>query len=208
MDIFVRLTEGYEVMESFIKSYADSCDKLIVYEHGESSRKHIHFYAVNSQIKPDAIKTRIKKYLNVSSYDKSRWSFKTATDDGCIVYMTKGRLEPSYVKGFTQEEVVVYKDRWIERTAETSKSTKSNGPTQYDMAMEVYDMISNKRDINNLHTIDVYELCVKSALKVLHKHRKGFDENSIRKVVQPAYTMIEGCKEQFVNSIVRRFFDK
>lgn len=208
MDIFVRLTEGYDVMEGFIKSYADSCDKLVVYEHGESSRKHIHFYAVKSQIKPDAIKTRIKKYLNVVSYDKSRWSFKTATDDGCIVYMTKGRLEPSYVKGFTQEEIVAYKDRWVERTAETSKSTKASGPTQYDMSMEVYDIMSTTRNTANLHTIEIYELCVKTALKVLHKHRKGFDENSIRKIVQPAYTRFENCKVDFVQSVVRRFFDR
>lgn len=205
MDWFVRITESYDTLEGFIHKLAEECSKLIVYEHGETSRKHIHFYARECKIKTDAIKTRVKKHLNIKAYEKNKWSFKTADDDGCIVYMTKGRLEPMFVKGFTQEEVSSYKDKWVERTPETSSEKKSGGPTQYDMAMEVYEIVKTRK-ATDLHTIEVYELCMNIALDVLHKHRKGFDENSIRKVVQPAYTKLEHCRQQFVQKLVHNFF--
>ena len=93
MDLFVRITITYEELEGFMEKFAEDCDKLIVYQH-DASRKHIHFYAVNCRIKTDAIKTRIKKYLHVTQWDKSNWSFKSADNPSCITYMSKGKLDP------------------------------------------------------------------------------------------------------------------
>lgn len=51
------------------------------------------------------------------------WSFKQCDSDlqTPVIYMSKGKLEPFYVKGFTQEEIDSCKDRWVERTPETSQ---------------------------------------------------------------------------------------
>jgi len=223
MSLFVRVSESYASLEGFFSSLSDVCGKLIVYEHSEkSSNVHVHFYTEECAIKPDAMKIRIKKHLHVTSYDKTKWSFKTASDPDCIVYMSKGRLEPCLVKGFTQDEVVAYKDRWVERTSETSHTTKAV-VSQYDMSMEVFDLICKKYHIqrpfesNDLaddftthhqDAQDIYSDCIRYAMKVCRKHRKGFDENSIRKIVSPAFTRFTVGQECFVNKLVRGFFSQ
>lgn len=210
MDWFVRITETYEKLEGFIEKLAESCDKLVVYEHGEEvSRKHIHFYAVQCKIKTDAIKVRVKKHLQVANYPKDKWAFETAYDDGCIVYMTKGKLEPVYCKGFTQEELIAYRDKWVDRTPETVRAvSKPTGPSQYDLAMEVYEIVKANKKLEDLHTIEIYELCVKASIKVHHQYRKGFCDHSLKKVVQTAYTKIEGCKDSLIRKMVDNFFNR
>jgi len=207
MDIFVRVTESYEALSGFIDKLALDCEKLVVYEHN-GTRKHIHFYAVNCRIKTDAIKTRIKKHLHVTVYDKSNWSFKSADDSGCITYMSKGTIEPSYVKGFTREEIIEHKDRWVERTPETSLPKKTSTVTQYDMAMEVYDKVKEhfSSHFGEIHTQEVYRQCLLCAIETCRKYRKGFDEYSIRKIVHPAYTRFEHCQQQFVAKSLEKFF--
>lgn len=206
MDIFARVTVSYDDVSGFIEKLSEDCDKLIVYQH-DTARVHIHFYAVNCRIKTDAIKTRIKKYLHVAEWDKNNWSFKSANDSGCITYMSKGKLDPRYIKGFTQEEIIGYKDKWTERVPETSLPKKS-GPTQYDMAMEVYDIVTDKytRCYGVIHTQEIYRDCFITAISVCRKYKKGFDEYSIRKIVHPAYTKFEHCEQQFVEKAVNKFF--
>lgn len=48
--------------------------------------------------------------------------------DSVLTYASKGKLDPFFVKGFTQEEIIRHRDRWVERTPETTKQTKL---TQY-----------------------------------------------------------------------------
>ena len=81
MDIFARISEPYQTLEGVLQSLANDCEKLVVYEHA-GTRVHVHFYAVGMRIKTDALKVRIKKHLNVTVYDKTRWSFKTAVMAG------------------------------------------------------------------------------------------------------------------------------
>lgn len=217
--MFIRLSFPYSSLEGFFSSLSDSCDKLVVYEHSEKPTNiHVHFYTEGCRIKPDAIKTRIKKHLHVAIMDKTKWSFKTAEDSNCIIYMSKGCLQPSYVKGFTQVELDGYKDRWEERSPETSPASKKSGPSQYDMAMEVYSLICAKYSAYIVPTnededialvkrdVEIYEDCVRFAIKVCHKYRKGFDKHSIQKVIIPAFVKFNNCKEQFVSAIVSNYF--
>jgi len=207
MDLFVRLTESYDTMSGFVEKFADQCDKLVVYEH-DGARRHIHLYAVSCRIKTDAIKARIKKYLLVNEYDKSNWSFKSATDAGCITYMSKGIIRPRYVKGFTDLEIEEYTRKWIDRAPEVKVDKKKDTVTQYDMAMEVYDIVKEqfKNVYGVIHTQEVYRSCLVNAIAVCRKHRKGFDEYSIRKIVHPAYTKFEHCQQQFVEKSLEKFF--
>lgn len=205
--MFVRISESYERLQGFIERLAEACEKLIVYEHNESSRTHIHFYSIKCSIKPDAIKTRIKKHLDVDQYDKSNWSFKDSSDDKVITYMSKGKLEPVFNKGFLPEEVSHLKEAWIDRSKEP-QIKRSSGPTQYDMSCEVYEQLVNKykRFGTPQATIEVYTDATRLAIEVCHKYRKGFDDNSIRKIVQPAYTKFENCKGHFIDRVVNKFF--
>ena len=124
-----------------------------------------------------------------------------------------------FVKGFTREEVLEHKDRWVERTPETSLSKKtSNVITQYDMAMEVYDLMKKRYAKTTITTDEmsyedacvldgeIYRFAVIQAIAVCHKYLKGFDRNSIQKIIVPAYTKFSHCRESFVNLIVNAFW--
>lgn len=93
---------------------------------------------------------------------------------------------------------------------------KNTGPTQYDMSDEVYKLVLDKYKITTLLGIDIveqqkrdyeiYEDCVKAAIDICHKHRKGFDFFSINKIVIPAYTRFSKCKASLVDKLVSKFF--
>lgn len=206
MDIFARITMSYNDLKTFFESFAQVCEKIVVYEH-DTSRKHCHFYAVGCSLKTDAIKVRIKKHLHVTEFNKSNWSFKTAVDDGCIVYMTKGILDPVFVKGFEGSELCEYRSRWVPKERAVVKDViKKDTVTQFQMAMEVYDMINETANVSDMNEYDLYRLCVRTAIKICFKYKKGFDDNSIRKIVHPAYVKIYNMEDTYVEKVTKRFF--
>ena len=66
------------------------------------------------------------------------------------------------------------------------------------LGVDVIDL--QKRDC------EIYEECIKFAIQVCHKYRKGFDEFSIRKVIIPAYTKFSHCQSQFISKISQNYF--
>lgn len=109
-----RVTRPFSVMEAPIKMFSDKCSKLIIYEHTDSARPHIHGLMVDSQIGTDTMKNYIKKFLG--KVEKTDWSFVTKdVNEKFIVYMSKGKLAPSYVKGFTDEQIEAHKNAWVTR---------------------------------------------------------------------------------------------
>lgn len=72
------------------------------------------------------------------------------------------------------------------------------------MAMEVYDIVVENTE--NKNEYDIYRMCIRTAIRVCHKHKKGFDDNSIRKIAQPAYVKITHMEDSFVEKCTQRFF--
>lgn len=98
---------------------SENSERLIVYAHNDGcERPHIHFLIENTTISTDTIKNWIKKDLKTTVFPKSDWSFKqtfgenSPVDYGYITYMSKGKYEPIFVKGFTESEIKEYKDAW------------------------------------------------------------------------------------------------
>lgn len=128
MSYFVRISRPYADLQPY---YDDiPCDKLAVYEHEadeDVSRTHVHYVVFGSKIKPDAMKTRIKKIIG--DIDKGDWSFQSvqkdgkALDNGSITYMSKGHLPPKLCKGYTIEEIQELTALWVEPTPIVKKTT-------------------------------------------------------------------------------------
>lgn len=98
---------------------SENSERLIVYAHNDGcERPHIHFLIENTTISTDTIKNWIKKDLKTTVFPKSDWSFKqtfgenSPVDYGYITYMSKGKYEPIFVKGFTESEIKEYRDAW------------------------------------------------------------------------------------------------
>ena len=120
--------------------------------------------------------------------------------------MSKGHLDPVFVKGFSQDEIAECKQKWVQSEPIT-ESKKTAGVTQWDMSEEVYELLVQKYKgvFGFIHTQEVYRDACCFAMDVCRKHRKGWDEYSLRKLVQPAYARFEHCKTQLVDKMVDKF---
>jgi len=121
-----RVTNSFsDLSEVFVKISLNS-EKIIFYEHSEEvSRVHVHFLVENLTVSTDTIKSWIKKGLNVEKYPATDWSFKTTwinsktkksspVDYNFITYMSKGKLNPKFKKGFTETEIDNYKNSFVD----------------------------------------------------------------------------------------------
>ena len=113
MDLFCRITCSYNAFNPVVELLEPKCDKLVIYEHNaDTDNVHIHMYIEKCTVSTDTIKNYCKRFGINGGTRGTGWSFKSATDTGCIVYMSKGNLEPLYVKGFTTDEITSYREAW------------------------------------------------------------------------------------------------
>lgn len=200
--MFVRISRPFVQCEQLIEHLASKSDKLVVYEHSEDvSRVHIHFYAVCS-VKSDTIRNYIRKLLGCSKTD---FSIKEKdVDEKCITYMSKGKLDPVYVKGYELSDLNTLRSTWVDyQEVKRDRHVKKDQITMYDMAKEVYDIL---KDINVDSSEEHYMRYLDIAIAVHHKHRKAFCEYSLRKVVHCAWCMSKEGKNAFMVRAVANFF--
>lgn len=136
MNIAIRVTNSYEDLRSFCDQLVTCCDKVVIYEH-EASRVHIHGLLINCKVSTDTLKNYVKRALSVNTYPKSDWSFKTLhegnpVNDDFIIYMSKGSIDPVMVKGYTVDEIQLFKSRWVTKTDYRAKKSL----TQYKIRVE------------------------------------------------------------------------
>lgn len=193
-DLFIRVTVTYVEFEKVVSLIESDLQAGCVYEH-KGARPHIHAYLRGYARTTQHLKNLITRHIRPMA--KSDWSFKTAHDDGCITYMTKGSIDPSYVKGFTAEQMEEYKDRWKEpegstENTKTSSNSKYQTKLQYvvretpsqskkrknelieEMLLEIKD-----REVTNL-AYYVDSSVVRAIIKVLNDNHIVFSRYTIR----------------------------
>lgn len=202
MDLFVRLSYSYDHLSQFWDRLEKSCETLVVYEHNTGLKNvHVHFYVTNCQVSTDTLKNWIRKII--PEIPKTHWSFKTAKDDGCITYMSKGELDPVRANKIGLGRIASLKDQWIPTPDIRAKRVREQkGITAYDMAVEVYETMS-QLGINEDYTD--YREFAQQAIRVHHKYCKPFCEYSIRKVIHTAYSMSTPGRNSLVERIVENF---
>lgn len=112
----VRITHSYEVAKPIVHLWAMKCEKILAYEHlgSRTGKIHIHLLLVNTSVDKKQLRNiAMTTKLSVSG---NEWmSFKVADlDTTYITYMSKGEIDPSYNKGYTDEELLLYKSKWVE----------------------------------------------------------------------------------------------
>lgn len=156
-----RITRPFHVLEAPVKLFAEKCEKLIVYEHTDASRPHVHGLMVNPQIGTDTMKNYVRKYLG--KIEKTDWSFVTKdVNEKFIVYMSKGKLAPSFVKGFTDDQVEAYKNGWVNNpvlkrqtklTYIVKETTEERKMRQEDMIKEIVRRVQESEDKSSEYII-------------------------------------------------------
>jgi len=116
--IAFRISKTYDDLLPFVERLSQKCSRLIVYEHNESARIHIHGLVADCEISTDTLKNYVKSSLNVTTFPKSDWSFITqdkqgnSVNDSFITYMSKGVLQFRFNKGYTTESIEQYRMSW------------------------------------------------------------------------------------------------
>lgn len=110
----IRVTRSFSDLRLFFEKLFEACEKLVVFEHVDASRIHIHALIVECRVSTDTLKNWIKQV--VGPVNKTDWSFlEKDVNEQFITYMTKGVLEPVAVKGYAEEEIYVYRKAWVPR---------------------------------------------------------------------------------------------
>lgn len=203
--MFVRLTISYAEFQPVLELVSNKSQKLVIYEHEqdeEVSRTHIHMYIVGWQFTKQYFKDICKR---IKSFDKSDWaiseSYKDSTgtkrsiDTGCITYMSKGKLDSSFVKGFTREELDTLKGGWTDPPSAKKQSSMSryvvkespneSKKRQNDLIDEMVTDLEEKGYVGeasdgSYRDLPPDELVVDIILRVLNRNRVIFSRYKVR----------------------------
>lgn len=132
----IRITRSFLVLERAIGAAALLADKALAYEHiGTATEKvHVHLLLVGVRCDKKTLQKRMNEHFKLTDKltGNGDWSFKTKdknygpVEDSVkyITYMTKGKFDPKYNKGYTQEQLDEAKALWVEPVKAKSQWAK------------------------------------------------------------------------------------
>lgn len=143
MNYAVRITRTYADVQQWVGRVAMVSEKVVVYEHSENvSRIHIHAHIWGCAATDDTLKNWLSEALNVKvkKYDiafKTQYKPRGTTqskpiDDGNISYMSKGKYDPLYVKGYTDEEINGFKKLGFDKKEDLRSKGKTGDEALYN----------------------------------------------------------------------------
>jgi len=131
---FGRITRPYSDLSGAFRSLVCLCSSMLIYEHEadeEINRTHIHFVATH-ECTTKTLKNTLQANLPLG-YNKldgnKDWSMPENNwdkDHKSITYMTKGKLEPKYNQGFTEDEIRLAKEAWRDDIYSKPEVKKAN----------------------------------------------------------------------------------
>lgn len=115
-----RVTLPYHDMSGVIEMWSRSCDKMVVYEHEadeDVNTTHVHMILINCKYKSqDTLCNQFRKLIETERKGNGLWSWEHKDypnpDESYVTYMSKGKLEPVFVKNMNDNEIEMYKSRW------------------------------------------------------------------------------------------------
>lgn len=119
----IRITLPYSDISGIIDLWSARSNEVVVYQHiadDEVSKTHVHLVLGGCEVKAEALK---RMYPDRGSGNEF-WSWKTWDNgDKFITYMTKGNLDPVYVKNITHDRLDKAKSAWVEPQSVSDKDT-------------------------------------------------------------------------------------
>lgn len=115
-----RVSLSFNDMSGVIRMWSNSCDKMVVYEHEadeDVKTTHVHMIMINCKYKSqDTLCNQFRKLIDIDLKGNSLWSWEHKDfknpDEDFITYMSKGCLEPVFIKNMTNGDIEKYKSRW------------------------------------------------------------------------------------------------
>lgn len=166
MNYAPRLTYSYESLAPWVSRVAMVSEKVIVYEHADNPDNiHIHMLVMGCNVDVKTLKNWVKETLSLTPV-RTKWAFPqtyknrhgepTGVDEGFVKYMTKGKLDPKYNKGFSPEFVAEQKKMGWDNAATPAAKRQSKAQKYYDdMVKWMFDKDNHKEslDLTNPYTV-------------------------------------------------------
>lgn len=155
-----RISRSYTDLLPFIERISTKCSRMIIYEHNDSARIHIHGLIDGCEVSTDTLKNYVKCSLNVSTFSKSDWSFITQDKQGnpagdkFITYMSKGILQPRFIKGYDTDTTEQYRLSWVAKQKIQYVLKQENPHEAKKRQIDMLDEICRRVDSNGFVLCD------------------------------------------------------
>lgn len=220
----IRLSYRYTDLAAFIEELKDETDVLVLYEHDDGNRPHVHIYTEGLKLTVLTAKNRLAKYLGFRPA-KTDWSFKTAEDRKFITYMSKGNLQPKFCKGIDGTELEGLRSQWIERRQPNPDKEVKSTVSTWTMAKELAEFLereaqrgeikyrTHENGLTVIHTrYEWYEVpperMIQECINIHKRHEKSFCDFSLIRVIQTASGICNRDKwnQQLIGTVMNKLF--
>lgn len=139
----VRITHSYQDASGVVALWSQRCSKMVVYEHTGSltEKVHIHMVIVGSDTHKKQLRN-IAQATGLMLTGNKFCSFKEFKgEERCMIYMTKGKHDPSFIKGFTPDEAAYWRSLWVDDEKKSSDQVlydKTFGSTTQERMYELW----------------------------------------------------------------------
>lgn len=181
-DYKLRLTVPYADASGVILRIAEQCESIIVYEHSEGcERPHIHALILGLQRSYDTVVGWMKSICPARSDRSLGTSYgkeKKPLDLGFISYMSKGKYDPVYVKGISNDDIAERKGQGyylegskdiVQLELENGKLVRKVSPAKKQQIELLEEMRAELGDIDydNLYNADevIYKVIRKVCMR-------------------------------------------
>lgn len=203
---------------TFLQTVANRCEKFIVYRHPkeEAEREHIHALLYNTILIPKTLrdwccnKLELQKgnenYSVGETYKVGKQQVKMTELNYVryIAYMSKGKYDPMYNKGFSETEIDAIRDSYRPETTnvDTNKSgetiEKRNKLTQYQIGREAIN-----RYLIQYGEIEVdYRLMGYIIINLLHENHSLAHYTIVSNIIQDIQAELQ--EDRFMDAVMAR----
>lgn len=200
MNYAIRISFIAEKLVNYFSRLSMAAERVVVYEHSENvSTPHCHIVLFGYVGDQKNLKRWAEEALNLK-IDKTQISCKTqykpkgtvksvSIDTGAISYASKGKYEPKYVKGFSNEEVNELKAKGFDKK---DAAVKLNGDLGYYSEFEAAFMSQSKVPTDEVCFYDLRSFAVSWNFKKLQVVNQNY-KNKVKMCVQ-TFMMSYGTK--------------
>ena len=111
----VRITLPFSDLSGTVRAWALKAEQLVCYEHQgkKSGKRHVHMLLLGVVVDKERLK-QVAKQSGLAGGGNEFWSFKKAKPETrrYITYMTEGKNDPMYNKGFEDDYLQACKEEY------------------------------------------------------------------------------------------------
>lgn len=167
-NLFIRISHPWETVKMFIDKIEGKCNSVAVYQHDadeDVSRTHCHMVLKGIQVCRKQVLNIMKSSLQMEG--NADFAAKACDESQQpFIYMSKGKLDPVFLKEYSAEQALDWKNLWVE------PSDQPKTQTELDLIYE--DLCMDMRSVRGKKTwkilMDTAYACVKSKRKWIDQH--------------------------------------